>query len=125
MSVFDGLDTMNSTKMLVLIAVTVVFPVMAMIVPLLVQPRRPDPEKNSQYECGVDTVGRNVVRYRISYFLYAIVFVVFDIETVFLFPWAVKFNQLGLFALIEAFIFIAILAVGLAYAWKKGALSWK
>lgn len=113
------------TKILILLIAASLFPVMAMIVPLLIQPRQPNEEKNSQYECGVDTVGRNVTRYRISYFLYAIIFVVFDVETIFLFPWAVKFAGLGLFALVEMFIFTGILAVGLAYAWKKGALTWK
>ncbi|WP_196594307.1 NADH-quinone oxidoreductase subunit A [Pectinatus sottacetonis] len=112
-------------KMVIFLVIACIFPVLAMIVPLLVEPRRPNPEKNSQYECGVDTVGRNVPRYRISYFLYAIIFVVFDVETVFLFPWAVEFSKLGLFALIEMFIFAGILVVGLAYAWKKGALTWK
>ncbi|WP_196591038.1 NADH-quinone oxidoreductase subunit A [Pectinatus frisingensis] len=112
-------------KMFVLLLIAGIFPVLAMIVPLLIEPRRPNREKNSQYECGVDTVGRNVPRYRISYFLYAIIFVVFDVETVFLFPWAVKFNDIGLFALAEMFIFAGILIVGLAYAWKKGALTWK
>lgn len=112
-------------KMLLLLVVAGVFPLMAMIMPLLIEPRQPNEEKNSQYECGVDTIGRNVPRYRISYFLYAIIFVVFDVETVFLFPWAVKFNVMGLFGLIEMFIFAGILAIGLAYAWKKGALVWK
>ncbi|MBB5336485.1 NADH-quinone oxidoreductase subunit A [Pectinatus brassicae] len=112
-------------KMLLLLVVAGVFPIMAMIMPLLIEPRQPNEEKNSQYECGVDTIGRNVPRYRISYFLYAIIFVVFDVETVFLFPWAVKFNVMGLFGLIEMFIFAGILAIGLAYAWKKGALVWK
>lgn len=112
-------------KIFIFFIVAIIFPVMAMIMPRILQPRHPNEEKISQYECGVETTGRNVTRYRVSYFLYAIVFVVFDVETVFLFPWAVEFNHLGLFALIEAFIFAAILAIGLAYAWKKGALTWK
>ncbi|TCS79366.1 NADH-quinone oxidoreductase subunit A [Pectinatus cerevisiiphilus] len=112
-------------KIFILLIAATIFPIMAMIVPLIIQPRQPNKEKNSQYECGVDTVGRNIIRYRISYFLYAIIFVVFDVETIFLFPWAVKFNDLGLFALVEMFIFAGILAIGLAYAWKKGALTWK
>jgi NADH-quinone oxidoreductase subunit A len=64
------------------------------------------------------------MRYRVNYFLYALVFLAFDVETIFLFPWAVKFQQLGLFAFIEMIIFIAILLVGLWYAWKEGALKW-
>lgn len=77
------------------------------------------------FECGLDTKGPTWVQFRINYFLYALIFVVFDIETVFLYPWAVKFNSLGMFAFVEMIIFIGILALGLWYAWKKGALEWK
>ena len=105
--------------------VALIFPVSALIPAFLLQPRQPTKEKRIPYECGVDTVGKTYVQYRVGYFLYALVFIVFDVETVFLYPWAVRFGHLGLFALIEMFIFIAILAVGLGYAWKKGALSWK
>ncbi len=113
------------SRLTIFLLITIIFPILAMVVPILLQPRQPNKEKVSQYECGVNTVGRNITRYRISYFLYAIVFVVFDVETVFLFPWAVKFKQLGLFGLVEAIIFTFILAIGLIYAWKRGALSWK
>lgn len=105
--------------------VALIFPVTALIPAFLLQPRQPTKEKCIPYECGVDTVGKTYVRYRAGYFLYAIVFIVFDVEAVFLYPWAVRFGQLGLYALAEMFIFIGILAAGLAYAWKKGALSWK
>ena len=104
--------------------VALIFPVTALIPAFLLQPRQPTKDKRIPYECGVDTVGKTYVQYRVGYFLYALVFIVFDIETVFLYPWAVRFGQLGLFALVEMFIFIGILAVGLGYAWKKGALSW-
>ncbi len=83
------------------------------------------PQKQSPYECGVPTRGETWVRFRVAYYLYALVFVVFDVETIFLYPWAVALNQLGLFAYIEAIIFILILLVGLGYAWKEGALEWK
>lgn len=122
---YGGENMSEFTKVFVLLIAAILLPIGAMIVPPLVQPRRPDKEKISQYECGVDSVGSNIPRYRISYFLYAIIFLAFDVETIFLFPWAVKFNTLGLFALIEMFIFVGILVVGLAYAWKKGALVWK
>lgn len=81
--------------------------------------------KQSVYECGVPTVGETWVQFRLSYYLYALIFVVFDVETIFLYPWAVALRQLGLFAYIEAVIFIFILVVGLGYAWKEGALEWK
>lgn len=105
--------------------VVLFFPLAALIPAFMLQPRQPTKEKNIPYECGVDTIGKNYMQYRIGYFLYALVFVVFDIETIFLYPWAVKFSQFGLFALIEMFIFVGILTVGLWYAWKKGALAWK
>jgi NADH:ubiquinone oxidoreductase subunit 3 (subunit A) len=91
----------------------------------LVRPKRPNKEKEKTYECGLDTDGPTWVQFKISYFLYALLFVIFDVETVFLYPWAVAYKSLGWFALVEMLIFIAILAVGLLYAWKKGALEWK
>lgn len=91
----------------------------------IVRPNRPNREKETTYECGLDTQGPTWVQFKISYFLYALLFVIFDVETAFLYPWAVAFNSLGLFALVEMFIFMAILVVGLVYAWKKGALAWK
>ncbi|KPU46103.1 NAD(P)H-quinone oxidoreductase subunit 3 [Oxobacter pfennigii] len=91
----------------------------------LVRPRKPSHEKETTYECGLDTQGPTWVQFKINYFLYALLFVLFDVETVFLYPWAVAFNSVGLFALVEMCIFIAILALGLWYAWKKGALEWE
>lgn len=90
-----------------------------------VRPKRSNVEKEKTYECGTDTQGPTWVQFRISYFLYALIFVIFDVETVFLYPWAVAFNSLGLFVFVEMGIFVSILALGLWYAWKKGALEWK
>ncbi|MDK2894448.1 MAG: NAD(P)H-quinone oxidoreductase subunit 3 [Moorella sp. (in: firmicutes)] len=81
-------------------------------------------DKVATYECGLDTRGPTWVQFKVSYFLYALVFLLFDVETVFLYPWAVRFQVLGLFAFIEMIIFIAILVIGLWYAWKEGALKW-
>ncbi|MCL6558142.1 MAG: NADH-quinone oxidoreductase subunit A [Firmicutes bacterium] len=90
---------------------------------------RPKPPKSAvkqaAYECGIPTHGETWVRFRVAYYLYALIFVVFDVETIFLYPWAVALNRLGLFAYVEAIIFIVILLVGLGYAWKEGALEWK
>ncbi|SEJ01682.1 NADH-quinone oxidoreductase subunit A [Propionispira arboris] len=110
-----------------LLLVALIFPVMALGTAFMIRPRprHNDVEKSMPYECGVDTVGETWIQFRASYFLYALVFVAFDIETVFLYLWAIKFRQLGTFAFIEMFIFLGILVVGLAYAWKKGALEWK
>jgi NADH-quinone oxidoreductase subunit A len=77
------------------------------------------------YESGVETIGTSWIRFNVSFYLYALLFVIFDIETVFLYPWAVSFKQLGIFGFFEMFIFIVILLVGLAYAWKKEALKWE
>ena len=124
--VYRGVDSMGEYGGLGLFfLVALIFPVSALIPAFLLQPRQPTKQKRIPYECGVDTVGKTYVQYRVGYFLYALVFIVFDIETVFLYPWAVRFGHLGLFALVEMFIFIGILAIGLGYAWKKGALSWK
>ena len=105
--------------------VALLFPVMALGPAFLLQPKQPSPQKYIPYECGVDPIGSPYVQYRAGYFLYALLFIVFDIETVFLYPWAVEFQMLGLFALIEMFVFVGILALGLAYAWRKGDLSWR
>jgi NADH:ubiquinone oxidoreductase subunit 3 (subunit A) len=77
------------------------------------------------YECGVETYGTSWIRFNVSFYLYALLFVIFDIETVFLYPWAVAFRRLGMFGFLEMVVFIAILLVGLAYAWKKEALKWE
>lgn len=90
----------------------------------LLQSRDPRPEKLSTYECGEVPVGEPWVHFRIRYYVFALLFVIFDIETVFLYPWALAYGKLGLFALVEMTVFIGILAVGLAYAWSKGALEW-
>ncbi|MBP1760482.1 MAG: NADH-ubiquinone/plastoquinone oxidoreductase, chain 3 [Firmicutes bacterium] len=110
----------------IFLLLTIAFPVAAMATAWLVRPKpKQDREKLTTYECGVDTIGKTWIRFRVNYFLYALVFLAFDVETVFLFPWAVKFKSLGLFAFGEMLIFIAILVLGLWYAWKEGALQWR
>jgi NADH-quinone oxidoreductase subunit A len=83
------------------------------------------PEKAMPYESGSDSDGANYVRLSVKFYLTAILFVVFDIEAVFLYPWAAIFRQLGWFGLVEMFSFIVVLAITLVYAWKKGALEWE
>jgi NADH:ubiquinone oxidoreductase subunit 3 (subunit A) len=109
-----------------------VFTLMALAVPFvtlliasLVRARRPTRVKLLPYECGLETQGPTWVQFHVRYYLFALLFVIFDVEVAFLLPWAVAYNQLGLFALIEAFIFVALLTLGLVYAWRKGALEWK
>jgi NADH-quinone oxidoreductase subunit A len=90
----------------------------------LIRPHNPTPEKLESYECGELPVGSAWVQYNVRYYLFALVFVIFDVEVVFLFPWAVVYRSLGFFAFIEMIIFLAILIFGLIYVWKKGALKW-
>jgi NADH-quinone oxidoreductase subunit A len=91
----------------------------------LVAPKKPNPIKSETYECGMETVGETWVQFKAQYYIYALVFAVFDIETVFLLPWAVAYKEFGnIFPLLEMVLFILILAGGLIYAWRKGALEW-
>ena len=94
---------------------------------LSAKPKKTDAEavKTDTYECGMQTVGSSWLQFNFRYYFYALLFVVFDVETVFLYPWAVYFKQLKLFGFVEMFIFILILVVGLVYAWKKKVLEWK
>ena len=106
-----------------LLAVSLV-PILALTASRLVRPSRRGAERRTTYESGMEPIGGAWIQFNIRYYMFALVFVIFDVETVFLYPWAVAFNQLGLLAFVEALIFIAILVVGLAYAWRKGALEW-
>ncbi|MBI5682936.1 MAG: NADH-quinone oxidoreductase subunit A [Deltaproteobacteria bacterium] len=91
----------------------------------VVAPKNPYKNKLSPWECGMEPVGNaDAGQFRVHFFVIAILFIVFDVETLYLFPWAVVLKQIGLFAFIEMFIFIFVLAVGLVYAWAKGALEW-
>ncbi|MEE9138826.1 MAG: NADH-quinone oxidoreductase subunit A [candidate division NC10 bacterium] len=90
----------------------------------LIRPTKPTPEKLTTYECGEDPIGSPWLRIHIRYYLFALIFILFAVETVFLFPWAIVYRSLGLFAFIEMVIFIGILLVGFAYAWATGALEW-
>lgn len=102
----------------------IILPMTMIVVERLIAPRKRSLAKSDAYECGVRTYGETWVRFRIQYYIYALMFVVFDIETVFLFPWAVSYAGLGSFALIEMIVFLVILSIGLVYAWVKGVLRW-
>ncbi|MGB3491866.1 MAG: photosynthetic/respiratory NAD(P)H-quinone oxidoreductase subunit C [Elainellaceae cyanobacterium] len=99
-------------------------PVLALTVSYIVRPKRKGAERRTTYESGMEPIGGAWIQFNIRYYMFALVFVIFDVEVVFLYPWAVAFNQLGLLAFIEVLIFVAILVVGLVYAWRKGALEW-
>ena len=100
------------------------------VVPLVLAkflaPNKPGKSKTSAYECGLESSGDPWVQFKVQYYIYALLFVIFDVEVVFIYPWAViwKAPDLGLVAFVEMAIFIGILAVGLVYAWKKGVLEW-
>jgi NADH-quinone oxidoreductase subunit A len=107
-----------------LLLVAIAFALLPLALGALVAPRKKTRSKGQTYECGLVTTGETWVRFRVQYYIYALLFVVFDIETAFLFPWAVAYGGLGMFALIEMIVFLALLSVGLIYAWMKGVLHW-
>ena len=98
---------------------------LAMWIAGLISPRSFNPQKEEPYECGIPTRGKSMSQFRVGYYLFAILFLMFDVETVFLFPWAVQMLSLGAQGLVSIVIFFSILVLGLVYAWKKGALEWK
>ncbi len=104
--------------------VGLIIPVGAIGMAWMLGPKKSNSIKQTTYECGIETVGESWVQFKAQYYIFALVFLVFDVETVFLFPWAVKLGQLGLFAVIEGIIFILILIAGLVYTWRKGMLEW-
>ena len=109
----------------VLTIIALAFPFIGVGAAWILRPKRPDPVKNSVYECGVETIGETWVQFRAQYYLFALIFVIFDVEVMFLFPFALAFKQVGLFAVFEAILFVLILGAGLIYAWRKQALEWQ
>lgn len=96
-----------------------------MLLNWLLSPKKPNKIKSETYECGIETVGDTWVQFKAQYYIYALVFAIFDIETVFLFPWAIAYKEFrNIFPLVEMILFVLILVGGLIYAWRKGALEW-
>ncbi|MFV2041312.1 MAG: NADH-quinone oxidoreductase subunit A [Candidatus Hydrothermarchaeales archaeon] len=106
------------------IVVGVLIPAGAMIMSWMIRTKNHYPEKLTTYECGEEPIGTAHMQFDVQYYIYALLFVVFDVETVFLYPWAVVFTDIGMIAVVEMVIFIAMLLVALVYAWKKGILEW-
>ncbi len=98
---------------------------LALWIAKLISPRSFNPQKGEAYECGIPTRGESMSQFKIGYYLFAILFLMFDVETVFLYPWAVRMRELGVDGLISIAVFFGILVLGLVYAWRKGALEWK
>ena len=109
----------------IFLVVAVAFPFLPILLAKLVTPRRSLPHKHEVYECGAEVFGSANIQFRAQFYLFALIFVIFDVEAVFIIPWAVAYKKLGLFALIEMAIFIGFLLVALAYAWRKRALEWR
>lgn len=97
----------------------------ALIIAGLISPRSFNPQKGEPYECGIPTRGESMAQFKVGYYLFAILFLMFDVETVFLYPWAVRMLDLRGAGIISIAVFFGILVLGLVYAWRKGALEWK
>jgi len=114
----------NYVPVLLFLLVALSFPVVTLLLAKLIRPSQPDQVKGMPYECGLDPRSHARGRYSVRFYVIAVLFVVFDVETIFLFPWAVQYRVLGLFGFIEMGIFLGILLLGYLYAWKKRALEW-
>ena len=115
----------NALLVVVALLTGVALVALAMWLAGLISPRSFNPQKGEAYECGIPTRGNSMKRFSVGYYLFAILFLMFDVETVFLFPWAVKVRELGTDGIISIAVFFSILVLGLVYAWRKGALEWK
>ncbi len=108
----------------IFVLIAAVFPGAPILMAKFLGPNKPNKIKNEAYECGIETVGETWVQFKVQYYIFALVFLIFDVEAVFLFPWAVAFDKLLLFAVFEGILFIVILLGALLYAWRKGYLEW-
>ncbi len=115
----------NYLPILIFIVVGLLVGVGPIVLGFLVGPRRPDDEKLSPYECGFEAFEDTRMKFDVRYYLVAILFIIFDLEIAFLFPWAVVLDRIGLFGLLSMAVFLGILVIGFIYEWKKGALEWE
>ncbi len=109
---------------LIFMAISAVVVTALLVIPFVVAPSAPDPEKLSTYECGFNPFDDARMKFDIRFYLVAILFIIFDLEIAFLFPWAVAFGEIGLFGFFSMMIFLGVLTVGFIYEWRKGALDW-
>lgn len=116
---------MNFTFLIVVILTAITIVIAAIGIAKAISPRSYNPQKGESYECGIPTQGQSTMRFKSGYYLFAILFLMFDIEAVFLFPWATIVQELGMKALVGVLFFLSFLILGLAYAWRKNALEWK
>lgn len=108
----------------VFLCLGIILPIVALFLGKLLRPYKPSEAKYTTYESGIEPLQDSRVQFNVRYYMFALLFVIFDVETVFLYPWAVAYNKLGIFALIEMLIFVFMLLIGLIYAWKKKVLKW-
>lgn len=108
----------------IFLLIAAAFPGVPIAIALLLGPKKPNEIKQSTYECGIETVGETWVQFKVQYYVYALVFLIFDVEIVFLFPWAVAYGGLGLYGAFVGILFILVLVEALFYAWRKGHLEW-
>ena len=111
-------------KILIFLIIGALFVAAGMITAWILRPHRPYPGKVAPYECGEDPIGDAWVRFNVRFYVVALIFLIFDVEVVFLFPWAIVYRNLGLFGFLEMAVFLGILFVGFAYVWVKGDLDW-
>ena len=108
----------------IFLAIAIAFPTVTILVAKLIRPSAPSLTKLEAYECGIKAASDSRGRYTVRFYIVAILFVIFDVETIFLFPWAIRYKSLGWFGVTEMVVFLAILIVGYIWAYKKGALEW-
>ena len=114
----------NYLPILIFLVVAAGFGAVLICLGFILGPRRPDSEKTSPYECGFEAFEDSRMKFDVRYYLVAILFIIFDLEIAFLFPWAVSLTEIGTFGLLSMLVFLTILVVGFIYEWKKGALEW-
>jgi NADH-quinone oxidoreductase subunit A len=110
--------------LVIFIGISSVIGLALLVAPFIVAYRQPDPEKLSAYECGFNAFDDARMKFDVRFYLVAILFIIFDLEVAFLFPWAIAFGQLGVFGFWSMMVFLAVLTIGFIYEWKKGALEW-
>ncbi|MGD2113040.1 MAG: NADH-quinone oxidoreductase subunit A [Gammaproteobacteria bacterium] len=115
----------NYLPILIFIAIGIGVGVIPIVLGFLLAPNKPDSEKNSPFECGFEAFEDSRMRFDVRYYLVAILFILFDLEIAFLFPWAVVLDSIGVFGFVAMLLFLAILVIGFIYEWKKGALEWE
>ncbi|MBT8409989.1 MAG: NADH-quinone oxidoreductase subunit A [Alphaproteobacteria bacterium] len=115
----------NYLPILIFMCLTLLMGSVFIVLGKLLGPSRPDAEKNSPYECGFEAFEDSRMKFDVRYYLVAILFIIFDLEIAFLFPWAIVLDQIGTFGLVAMAVFLAVLVIGFVYEWKRGALEWE